>query len=190
MIFAFFAIITINGISAICNIIPGIAYITTLLINPDSAKSVPENPQQMAVAMARTTLPISIDAMSEMYINGIFLGKSLYKSPAIAPYAASSNAIHRAVGKNIGSPNISERKTGAQKPVKSPHCHPQINPQRNIGICIGQSIEFICGACPVKKGIMNASAKKSAENTIFLMSFFIFIVVLSVILKRISQVFR
>ena len=48
-----------------CKIIPGIAYITTPEINAERENCVPSNPQQIAVASARTTLPISIDIASD-----------------------------------------------------------------------------------------------------------------------------
>jgi hypothetical protein len=84
--------------------------------------------------------------------------------------------MQTAVG-NIGGnpPVISERKTGATAPTVKPHCQPQINPQSNTGICIGQSIEPISGICPVRKGKTYAIAKNKAANIIFKTESFLFI---------------
>ena len=49
------------------------------------------------------------------------------------------------------------------KPTASPQPQPQTNPQSRAGMCIGQSMEPICGICPVRKGRTSAMARYSAE---------------------------
>ena len=80
-------------------------------------------------------------------------GKRRYIIPAAAPYAASSSAIHTAVGNKGGMPNVRERNSGAAKPTASPQGQPQIKPQSNTGRCIGHNMAPMDGICPVKNGM-------------------------------------
>lgn len=83
--------------------------------------------------------------------------------------------MEKAVGNIGGIPKTKERKIGAIKPILNPQIGPQKNPHRSTGICMGQSMEPICGICPVKKGITNAKAKNMADKVIFLVSVAVFI---------------
>jgi hypothetical protein len=119
--------------------------------------------------------PIIMAQSKDTYTFTFFFGSLLCKNPATTPYAANSNAMQNAVGNIGGIPSVKERRSGAINPTKSPHGAPQKNPQSKTGICIGQSIEPICGIWPVKKGITNASAKNMADKVSFLISFLVFI---------------
>ena len=160
------------GIMARCIIIPGIDFKITPVINAEKIKELPPSSVNISVVIARKALPISIADISEQYIKGFFWGRRLFIIAVIAPYAASSNAIDNAMGYSTGKPKRNERRIGDIKPTVTPHFHPQIYPQRNIGMCIGQNIEFISGFCPPIKGSNSANAKKSAENIIFCIALF------------------
>lgn len=85
-----------------------------------------------------------------------------------------------AVGNIGGIPKIAERSKGAINPTASPQGAPQKNPHRITGMCIGQSIDPICGTWPVKKGSTNATLKNMAENVRFFTWGFLFIFPLSI----------
>ena len=68
-----------------------------------------------------------------------------------------------AAGNIVGMPKSAERSSGAIKPTASPHGQPQTKPHSSAGMCIGQSMEPICGICPVKNGRTSAIARYSAE---------------------------
>lgn len=61
-------------------------------------------------------------------------------------------------------------RSGETNPTTAPYCHPQRNPQRSAGMCMGQSIEPICGICPVRNGSTIARARHSAEYVSFLIN--------------------
>ena len=68
-----------------------------------------------------------------------------------------------AVGNISGMPKSTERRSGEMNPTASPHGQPQTKPHSSAGMCIGQSMEPICGICPVKNGRTSAMARYSAE---------------------------
>ena len=74
-----------------------------------------------------------------------FFGSLLCNHPATKPYVANSNAMQNAVGNIGGIPSVNERKIGAISPTVSPQGAPQKNPHKSTGMCIGHSIDPICG---------------------------------------------
>ena len=151
--------------SSICSIMPGIAP-----VNAPAQKAAKPNfdgssPVQRNRAAPHTRRPAIIATMRETYMLLFFFGNALYMSPATTPYVASSKAIQSAVGYIGGMANITERRSGATAPTASPQGQPHTKPQRSTGICMGESIEPICGICPVKNGSTSASARNAAANT-------------------------
>lgn len=121
------------GIDIICIKIPGIALVKAPAINAANVKSPPVAPIQTNIAAPQTILPAIIAIINALYMCIFLRGNILYKRPQTAPYVASSNAIQTADGKNGGIPSITERKSGAIKPIVKPHGQPQIKPQSKTG---------------------------------------------------------
>lgn len=130
------------------------AFVNAPAINAAKPKEEPLTPVHTAIAAPHKILPMSIDRISEQYIYPFFLGNARCSIPEAVPYAASSNAIHTAVGNIGGIPRATERSRGEINPTARPQGQPHINPHISTGMCIGQSIAPIWGICPVKKGNM------------------------------------
>jgi len=141
----FSSTITRMGMSTICTMMPGIAFRTAPAKKAENPKLLPCMPRQISIAAPHTRRPTSMAMIREMYTERFFLGRMLCSIPDTAPYAASSKAMHTAVGNMGGMPRVRERSRGAIKPTASPHGHPQIKPHNNTGMCIGQSMAPICG---------------------------------------------
>ena len=161
----------------ICSIMPGIA-----CVNAPAQKAAKPNfdgssPVQRKRAAPHTRRPAIMAVMRATYMLLFFFGSALYMSPATAPYAASSNAMQSAVGYIGGIPNSTERRGGATTPTASPQGQPHTKPQRSTGMCMGESIEPICGICPVKNGSISASARNAAANTTVLTVMLLFFMI-------------
>ena len=171
----FSKVITIIGINTNCSTIPGTAFSTAPAIKAWRPNADTSKPMQINIAAPQTRRPITIAQSNDTYTLAFFFGSFLCNNPATNPYAANSNAMQSAVGNMYGIPMVKERRIGAINPTANPQGAPQKKPHSNTGICIGQSIDPICGICPVKNGITNAIAKNMADNVRFLISFLVFI---------------